>query len=81
MEFQYNNKKHSATGYTSFELNNKDGITKTGNFPWETTEKLENSEIIDEKGKRSYEKTVQPEKIKLLRVEARKRCVVGSKNI
>ena len=78
MEFQYNNKKHSATEYTSFELNNKDGITKTGNFPWETTEKLENSEIIDEKGKK---KTVQPEKMKLLKVEARKQCVVGSKNI
>ena len=32
VEFQYNNKKHLATGYISFELNNKDGITKTGNF-------------------------------------------------
>jgi len=42
---------------------------------------LENSEIIDKKDKRSHEKTVQPEKMKLLRVEARKQCVVGSKNI
>jgi len=42
---------------------------------------LENSKIIDEKGKKSHEKTVQPEKMKLLGVEARRQCVVGSKNI
>jgi len=38
--------------------NNRDGITKTTDYPWETTEKLENSKIIDKKGKRSYEETV-----------------------
>jgi len=42
---------------------------------------MENSEIIDEKDKISYEKTVQQEKMKLLEVEARRQCVVGSKNI
>ena len=52
--------------------NNEYEITKTGKFPWETTEKMENSEIIDEKDKISYEKTVQQEKMKLLEVEARR---------
>ena len=51
MEFQYNDKKHSAIEYTPFEIdfwkmpiegrpNNKDRITKIKDFPQETTEKL-----------------------------------------
>jgi len=35
--------------------NNKNGITKAGDF---SQEKLENSENINEKGKRSHEKAV-----------------------
>jgi len=38
---------------------------------------LENSEIINKKGKRSYEETVQQEKTKFSKIERRKQHVVG----
>ena len=38
--------------------NNKDGITKTENFPQGTTIQLGNSKNINGKGKRSHEKAV-----------------------
>ena len=36
----------------------KNGITITGEFPWETTRKLESSKEVDENGKRSHKETV-----------------------
>ena len=39
--------------------NNKDEITKTRDFPQETTMQLGNSKNINEKCKRSHEKVVQ----------------------
>ena len=39
--------------------NNKDGLTKTGDFPQETTMQLGNSKNINGKDKRSHEKAVQ----------------------
>ena len=41
------------------EPDNKDRITKTGNFPQGTTMQLGNSKNINGKGKRSHEKAVQ----------------------
>jgi len=38
--------------------NNKDRITKTGDFLGGTTEKLRNSKDINRKGKRSHEEVV-----------------------
>jgi len=38
--------------------NNKDKATKTGNFPQETTKKLENGKLIYEEDNRSNKKAV-----------------------
>ena len=51
--------------------NNKDRITKIGDFLRGITEKLRNSKNINRKDKRSYEEVIQQEKTKSLRVEAR----------
>ena len=45
--------------------------TKTRDFPWRTTKKLENSKDINGKDKRRHEEVVWQEKMKLSRVEAR----------
>jgi len=67
VEFQYNNKKHAATGYTLFELwmtfmeresYCKDKITKTGEFSSRTTRKLESSKEVDKDSKRNYEEAI-----------------------
>jgi len=68
-EFQYNNKKHSATEHTLFELNFgryswkrnltiKIELPKLEIFLKKTTEELESSKDINENGKRSYEKAI-----------------------
>ena len=56
--------------------NNKDRITKTGDFLRGTTEKLRNGKDINRKGKRSHEEVVWQEKTKFSRVETRESSVV-----
>ena len=58
--------------------NNKDGITKTGNFSWEAIKKLRNSKIIYIEVK-SNKEAVQQERTKLSVVEMRKQCIAESK--
>ena len=50
---------------------NEDGITKTRDFSWGTTEELGNNKDIDGNGKRSHEKTIWQEKMILSEVETR----------
>ena len=56
-------------------FNNKGEITKTRDFPWRTTKKLENSKDINGKGKRRHEEVVWQEKMKSSRVEVREQHV------
>jgi len=60
------------------QSNNRNEITKTGDFSWIIIEKLENSEDVNRKDKKSYKKAVWQEKIKYSGVETRRQCVVGS---
>jgi len=61
--------------------NNKDRITKTGDFFKETTEKLENSKISNIKCKRSHKKAKQQEKIKPLGLKQEDNMWLEAKNI
>jgi len=58
--------------------NNKDGITKTGDFSWEAIKKLRNSKIIYIEVQ-SNKETVQQERTKLSVVEMRRQYVARSK--
>jgi len=57
---------------------NKDRITKTGDFPQETTKKLGSSKKNQWKWqKKSHKETVQQEKTESIRIKTRRQCVVG----
>jgi len=58
--------------------NNKDGITKTGDFSWEAIKKLRNSKIIYIEVQ-SNKEAVQQKRTKSSVVEMRRQCVAGSK--
>jgi len=58
--------------------NNKDGITKTGDFSWEAIKKLRNSKIIYIEVQ-SNKETVQQERTKLSVVEMRRQYMARSK--
>ena len=58
--------------------NNKNRITKTRDFPWESTEKLGSSKNINRKGKRNHEEAVWQEKMKFLGVKTKRQCMAGS---
>ena len=81
-EFQYNNKKHMATGHTLFKLN-------FGRHPWKgnLTVQMEFPKVEQflirlqrswEKAMKSMEKAIWQEEIKSIRIESREQHVVRS---
>ena len=58
--------------------NNKDRITKTRNFPWETIEKLGSSKDIDGNSKKSHKKAIWQEKMKFTKTKTRRQHIVWS---